>query len=76
MKRSVIVRKIFDLMKSSPSLVLKYVKIDGSIKSPNVVTPDIVPTKQIIPNLREVKNSLNNKLDKISIKAKFDLPGN
>ena len=68
--------KDFDLMKSPPSAVLKYVKIDGSIKSSNVGTPDVVPTKEIIPNLRKVKNSLNKKLDKISINTKFELPGN
>ena len=56
--------------------MLKYVKIGGSIKSPNVITPDDVPTKKTIPNLCEVKSSLSNKLDKISIKTKVKLPGN
>ena len=68
--------KYFDLIKSPPSAMLKYVKIDGSIKSPNVITPDDVLSKKIIPNLCEVKNSLSNKLDKISIKTKVTLPGN
>ena len=68
--------KDFNLIKSSPSAVLKYTKIDGSIKSPNVVTPDDVPTRETAPNLCEVKNSLNNKLNIVSIKTKYELPGN
>ena len=56
--------------------MLKYVKTGGSIKSPNVITPDDILSKKTIPNLCEVKSSLSNKPDKISIKTKVKLPGN
>ena len=47
----------------------KQITNEGSTKLVNIVTPDVVLCKEFLSNLNEIKYSLNNKLNKVSLKT-------
>ena len=49
--------------------MLKQITSEGPTKLVNIVTPDVVLCKDVLSNLDEIKYSLNNKLNKVSLKT-------